>query len=87
MKSEIKKTVAKRELTGTVVSASMAKTAVVNVERRKAHPIYKKYYRVSKKYHVHDEKGIAKVGDVVRFSECRPLSKTKRWRLIEVVKK
>jgi len=88
MKPENQKiVVAKRELIGTVISAAMAKTIVVNVERRKAHPKYKKFYRVDKKYHVHDEKKIAKVGDTVRFIECRPLSKTKRWRVVEIVKK
>ena len=88
MKSDTKKiVVAKRELIGKVVSTAMAKTIVVNVERRKAHPKYKKFYRVDKKYHVHDEKKIAKVGDTVRFIECRPLSKTKRWRVAEIVKK
>jgi small subunit ribosomal protein S17 len=87
MKTENKKTVVTRELTGTVISAAMEKTIVVNVERRKSHPKYKKFYRVDKKYHVHDEKKLAKVGDTVKFAQCRPLSKTKCWRLVEIVKK
>lgn len=75
-----------RKLTGKVVSTAMNKTIVVEVERRVLHPKYKKYYRVNRKYHVHDEKGAAKVGDKVSFVACRPLSKTKRWRLAEIAK-
>ncbi len=84
MNSENKKKTVKRQFSGTVVSANMNKTVVVKVESRKLHPKYKKYYRVSKKYHVHDEKGISKVGEKVLFVECRPISKTKRWRLVKV---
>lgn len=84
MNPENKKNTVKRQFSGTVVSAAMNKTVVVNIERRKLHPKYKKYYRVSKKYHVHDEKGVAKTGDKVVFVECRPISKTKRWRLVKV---
>lgn len=65
----------------------MAKTITVQVDNMKMNEKYQKKYRVSKKYHVHDEKAVAKAGDTVRFVECRPLSKTKRWRLAEVVKK
>lgn len=75
-----------RTFIGTVVSAGMQKTVTVRVDRMKLHPKYQKRYRVSKKFHVHDEKGAAKIGDSVAFVECRPLSKTKRWRLVEVVK-
>jgi len=75
-----------REQTGTVISTAMSKTIVVKVERRKMIAKYKKAMRVSKKYHVHDEKALAKTGDKVRFVECRPISKTKRWRLVEVLK-
>ena len=71
-----------RNFTGSVVSSAMNKTIVVRVDRMKLHPKYDKRYRVSKKFHVHDEKNAAKVGDTVEFMECRPLSKTKRWRLI-----
>ena len=85
MTTEKNKT-AKRGFTGTVVSTSMNKTIVVNVDRRKLHEKYKKSYRVSRKYPVHDEKSLAKVGNIVEFVECRPLSKTKRWRLIKIVK-
>jgi len=76
-----------REFIGEVVSTAMAKTIVVRVERRKTHPVYKKSYRVSKKYHVHSENPEVKVGDVISFIECRPLSKTKRWRLVKILKK
>ena len=63
----------------------MDKTIVVQVETVKAHPRYKKVVRRSTKLHAHDEQSVAKVGDVVRIVETRPLSKTKRWRLAEVV--
>ena len=76
----------KRIFTGEVVSASTAKTLVVKVERMKLHPKYNKSFRVTKKYHVHDEASVAKAGDKIHFEECRPFSKTKRWRLIEVIK-
>jgi small subunit ribosomal protein S17 len=72
---------------GRVTSAAMNKTIVVVVERRFKHPLYKKYVRRSKKLHVHDEKNEAGVGDTVRVVECRPLSKTKRWRLQAVLAK
>ena len=72
----------KRILQGVVVSDKMDKTVVVSVERRVMHPIYKKFIRRSKKYHAHDEDNQVKVGDVVRIEECRPLSKTKSWRVI-----
>ena len=70
-----------KKFKGTVVSTKMAKTAVVVVDAFKMHPKYKKRYKVSKKYKVHDEKGSAKAGDTVEFVECRPLSKDKKWRL------
>lgn len=73
-----------RTFTGTVVSTGMQKTIVVRVDRFKLHPKYNKRYRVSAKYHVHDEQNVAKVGETVTFVECRPLSKTKRWRLAPV---
>ncbi len=71
-----------RTFSGTVTSAGMNKTVVVLVNNMKMNEKYQKKYRVSKKYHVHDEKGEAKVGDVVKFMECRPISKTKKWRLV-----
>lgn len=70
---------------GTVVSTKMDKTIVVAVERRTAHPIYGKQMLRTKKFHAHDDDGQAREGDTVRIMETRPLSKTKRWRLIEVV--
>jgi small subunit ribosomal protein S17 len=75
----------RQERQGTVVSDAMEKTIVVKVEVVKAHPKYKKVVRRSVKFHAHDEASTAKVGDVVRIVETRPLSKTKRWRLAEVV--
>lgn len=70
-----------RSFTGKVVSVKMNKTIVVLVERTVVHPRYHKRYTVSRRYPVHDEHGTSKVGEVVTFVECRPLSKTKRWRL------
>ncbi|MFH1789605.1 MAG: 30S ribosomal protein S17 [bacterium] len=72
--------------TGVVFSNSMDKTINVVVESRKLHRKYKKYYKSTKKYHVRDEKGMAKAGDKVTFMGCRPLSKTVRWRLLQVIK-
>ena len=77
----------KRTLQGVVVSDKQNKTLVVRVERRFTHPLFKKTVRHSKKYYAHDEKNEAKIGDVVRLEETRPLSKLKRWKLIEVVRK
>lgn len=73
-----------RTFTGTVVAAGAQKTVTIQVNTMKMNEKYQKKYRVSKKYHVHDEKAEAKVGDMVEFVECRPLSKTKRWRLVSV---
>ena len=75
----------RQERLGTVVSDAMEKTIVVRVDVVKAHPRYKKVVRRSVKFHAHDESSRAKVGDIVRIVETRPLSKTKRWRLAEVV--
>jgi len=72
----------KRKFNGVVVSDKMDKTRVVSVESVKVHPMYKKRYKVNKKYKVHDEKNLYKVGDKVGFTECRPLSRDKRWRMI-----
>ncbi|CAN5355657.1 30S ribosomal protein S17 [soil metagenome] len=72
---------------GTVVSDKMQKTVVVSVERRFAHPLYGKQVTRTKKYHAHDENNEFNVGDVVRITETRPLSKLKRWRLVDVVAK
>ena len=75
----------KRVLEGVVVSDKNDKTIVVKVERRLRHPVLKKTVRLSKKYHAHDEKNVAKTGDVVRIEETRPISKKKRWTLLETV--
>jgi len=77
---------AKKRFQGVVTSDKMDKTIVVKINRIKVHPIYKKRYQVSKKYKVHDQKNEAKIGDQVIFEECRPLSKDKKWRLIEIKK-
>lgn len=73
--------------TGRVVSDSMDKTIVVLVETKKKHPLYGKRVNYSKKYKAHDEHNEAKVGDIVRIMETRPLSKTKRFRLVEIVER
>ena len=75
----------RQERRGVVVSSAMDKTIVVKVDTIKAHPRYKKVVRRSTKFHAHDEQNAAKVGDIVRIVETRPLSKTKNWRLAEVV--
>lgn len=72
---------------GRVVSDKMDKTIVVSVETYKAHPLYKKRVKYSKKFKVHDENNQAKIGDIVKIMETRPLSKDKRWRLVEIVEK
>ncbi|MGH3111846.1 MAG: 30S ribosomal protein S17, partial [Gaiellaceae bacterium] len=75
----------RKERRGIVVSAAMDKTIVVRVDTVKPHPMYKKIVRRSTKLHAHDEANVAKAGDVVRLVESRPLSKTKTWRLAEVL--
>ena len=77
----------RKERVGEVVSNKMAKTIIVQVERRYPHPKFKKVVTGYKKLYAHDERGEAKVGDRVRLEETRPLSKTKRWRLVEVVER
>jgi small subunit ribosomal protein S17 len=77
----------KRSLQGVVVSDKQSKTVVVRVERRFTHPVLKKTVRRSKKYYAHDEKNEFSVGDVVRIEERRPLSRLKRWEVIEGDKK
>ena len=74
-------------LTGKVTSAKMEKTIVVEVQRLVQHPKYRRVVRISKKFYAHDEENKAKPGDTVRIMETRPLSKLKRWRLVEVVQK
>ncbi len=75
----------KRIVQGVVVSDKNDKTIVVKVERRLLHPVFKKTVRLSKKYHAHDEKNEAKIGEIVRIEETRPSSKLKRWALIAKV--
>ncbi len=77
----------KNEKVGEVVSTKMQKTIVVEVSRRVPHPVYKKIVGRRKKFYAHDEKGDARVGDVVRIVESRPLSRLKRWTLAEVVRR
>jgi len=77
----------RKERVGEVISNKMAKTIVVRVQRRFPHPRFKKVVTQFNKFYAHDEKNEAQVGDRVRIQECRPLSKTKRWRLVEVVER
>ncbi len=77
----------RKERLGEVISNKMAKTIIVRVERRYSHPKFKKVVTGYKKFYAHDEKSEAKVGDRVRIEETRPFSKTKRWRLVEIVER
>ena len=77
----------RKVMTGIVVSDSMQKTVVVSIERLVRHATYGKYVRRRNKFKVHDEKNECKVGDVIRFMETRPLSKDKRWRLLDFVQR
>ena len=77
----------RKERQGLVVSAKMDKSITVSVDRLVAHPLYKKVVRRTKKFHAHDEENTCKLGDVVRIQETRPLSKTKCWKLVEIVKR
>ncbi len=78
---------ARKTRIGTVVATKMDKTITVTIERRVAHPLYKKYFKKSKKFLVHDEQSTADVGDTVLIMETRPLSKLKRWRLVEIIER
>ena len=77
----------RKDRVGVVTSNKMTKTITVAVERKVKHPIYGKFIKKTTKFHAHDEKNEASIGDVVRIMETRPLSKTKRWRLVEIVEK
>ncbi len=77
----------RNEKVGQVVSTKMQKTIVVEIEMRKAHPKYKRVMKTNKKFYAHDEQNSARVGDVVRIRETRPLSKLKRWQLEEIVRR
>jgi small subunit ribosomal protein S17 len=77
----------RKSRTGVVTSNKMEKTITVSVERKLRHPIYGKFVKKSKKFHAHDEANACGPGDTVRIMETRPLSKTKRWRLVEILEK
>ena len=77
----------KKTRTGVVVSDKMNKTRIVAVDRVVLHPVFKKYYRLTSKFHVHDEKNESRIGDQVEITECRPLSRTKRWKLKNILRK
>ncbi len=77
----------RKELVGYVVSDKMDKTVVVKVDRREAHPLYKKHIIKSKKYHAHDPNNECKAGDLVVIRETRPLSKTKRWVVVKILQR
>tara|TARA_B100001123_G_C14781363_1_gene816715 strand:- start:305 stop:556 length:252 start_codon:yes stop_codon:yes gene_type:complete len=77
----------RKQLIGNVLESKMDKTAIVQVDLRGPHPIYKKYITKSKKYYVHDPNNECNVGDIVSIIECRPMSKLKRWRFNQIEKK
>jgi small subunit ribosomal protein S17 len=85
--AEQKKQGLKNEKIGEVVSTKMQKTIVVEVSRRVPHPLYKRIVNKRKRFYAHDETRDAKIGDVVRIVECRPLSATKRWNLVQVIRR
>ena len=88
MTQETSKHVESRKVrVGEVVSTKMQKTIVVEVTSQKAHPLYRRVLKRSRKFYAHDEKGQARVGDIVRIEETRPLSRLKRWRLKEIVRR
>lgn len=82
-----KRTTRRKTRVGKVVSNKMEKSIVVAIERRVPHPIYRKYFRRTTKLMAHDEKRAARVGDTVKIMETRPVSKLKRWRLVEILEK
>ena len=81
--TKVARTIIRKKFSGVVVSDKSDKTIVVKVETVKIHPKYKKRYKVSRKYKVHDENNDFKTGDKVNFVECRPLSRDKRWRVVK----
>ena len=87
MTAQTEKTTPRGETTGVVVSDAMDKSIVVRLDRSKLHPRYRKVIRLTKKVHAHDEKNDAKTGDTVRIVPCRPMSKTKTWRLSGIVER
>jgi small subunit ribosomal protein S17 len=84
---QAEKTSGRKVLIGTVVSNKMQKTIVVEVTRKKAHPMYKRVIAIRKKFYAHDEKNECHIGDTVRIEDSRPLSRLKRWKLKEIVRK
>ena len=86
VKQEVERNLRKTK-TGVVSSNKMDKSITVNVERKVKHPLYGKFVKKSTKFHAHDEKNECSIGDTVKIMETRPMSKTKRWRLVEVVEK
>ena len=86
VKQEVERNLRKTKI-GVVSSNKMEKSITVNVERKVKHPLYGKFVKKSTKFHAHDEKNECSIGDTVRIMESRPLSKTKRWRLVEVLEK
>ncbi|MDR0464134.1 MAG: 30S ribosomal protein S17 [Treponema sp.] len=87
MEKTVKAKSGKKEFIGTVKSNKMEKTIVVSIEILTLHPLYKKYIKRSKKVKAHDEKNDAKIGDRVRVIECRPVSKEKCWKLVEIIER
>ncbi len=85
MNTQTDQEVTKRQIEGNVVGAANDKSITVLVERKVKHPLYKKYIRRSTRLHAHDENNECKTGDTVRIEACRPISKTKSWRLVTVV--
>ncbi len=77
----------RKERIGVVTSNKMEKSITVSVERKKKHPIYGKFIKLTKKFHAHDDKNECNIGDTVRIMETRPLSKTKNWRLVEIIER
>lgn len=77
----------RKQRVGVVVSDKMEKSVVVAIKTREKHPMYGKFVEKTKKFHVHDEKNDSHVGDTVRIMETRPLSKTKRWRIVEIIER
>lgn len=87
MSEEVSERKQRKTRVGVVSSNKMQKTITITVVRRLKHPKYGKFVKKSKKFHAHDENNEAQIGDVVRIMETRPLSKTKRWRLVEIIEK
>lgn len=81
----IDRTTSSRNVVGTVISNKMDKTIVIQIERKVKHPLYGKYVRRYSKMYAHDQENICNVGDIVKIQQCRPISKTKSWKLLEVL--